>query len=45
MTDEEKDQLYMEFLQYCYKVQGDPSKEDHGELMEIAKKLCDGMIY
>ena len=45
MTDEEKDQLLTEYVEYCYKVKGDPSKEDHDELMAIAEKLCDGMVY
>jgi preprotein translocase subunit Sss1 len=45
MSNEEKDQVYEEYLEYCYKVQRDPSKEDHDELMAIAKKLCHGMVY
>lgn len=45
MTSEEKDQVFMEYIEYCHKVQDEPSKEDHAELMAIARKLCDGMVY
>jgi len=44
MTSEEKDQVYLEFIDYLQETDGDPTKENHDELKAIAWKLCQGML-